>query len=352
MNSKINGQQRHNPFVSVVIPALNCADDVEGCVKSLRSQDYPEDRYEIIIVDNGSTDATLDILSRVGVRYFVRRERSRSKALNTGIANARGEIICTTDISCRPEANWIRTIVESFRDPSVGCVAGEIKLLKTSDNAVIRFQERTNYMSGMLALSRRQPPALPFADGANASFRKQLFDEIGPFEESFIKSADVEICYRMLFLSNYRMVFNRDAITWEPGEPTLKALLHQRFRMGIGANLLRKKYPALYRLNRKRLGIRQAYWLLLSLLGSIHALISANIQALRSKDLAALETAVDINVRSLMNVAQIVGRSYGRWYLLFKNIHPIPVDDGPIEKFISTAGNLPNRIIVWDSAAD
>ena len=167
--------------------------------------------------------------------------------MNTGVKAARGEIILTTDLSCRAVENWISTVVETFSDhPKAGCVAGDIKLLRMTEGVVIDFQECNNYMSPMLALKRTTLPFMPFADGANASFRKCVFDEIGGFEESFLKAADVEICYRMFVLTDYTLVFNRSAIMWEPGEPSLRALLHQRFRMGIGWNLLQMKYPVLF----------------------------------------------------------------------------------------------------------
>jgi len=345
----MNEKQQHIPFVSIIIPTLNCAGDIEGCVKSLRNQDYPEDRFEIIIVDNGSTDSTMDIVPLTGVRYFVRNERGRSKALNTGVENAVGEIICTTDISCRAEPDWISTVVKSFNDSSVGCVAGEIKLLNVSTNAVIGFQERSDYMSPMLALNRTQLPYLPFADGANASFRRQLFKEIGLFEESFIKGADAEICYRMFILTNYKLVFNQDAIVWEPGEPTLRALLKQRFRMGIGGNLIRMKYPSLFRASKTPTSPRKAYWSLRHALKRFRSLVWANINALTSRNLTP---ATDMNIRFLMDVTQKMGSTWGRWYLSYKSIHPIPIDSKMMDNFISTGENLTGRVMKYNSPAD
>jgi len=328
----MNERNQYIPFVSIIIPTLNCASHLQGCVQSLRNQDYPEDRFEIIIVDNGSTDATMDILPQTGVRYFVRSERSRAKALNTGIVNAMGEIICTTDISCRAEPDWISTIVKSFKDFSVGCVAGEIKLLKEHDNTAIGFQERSNYMSPMLALKRTRLPYMPFADGANASFRKQLFEKIGLFEESFIKGADVEICYRMFILTDYKLVFNQDAIVWEPGEPTLRALLKQRFRMGIGGNLMRMKYPALFEVAKSGSVTRKAYWSTLHSLKRLGSLIQANTHAAFSRENTA---AADMNIRFLMDISQRLGRAWGHWYLKYKHIKPVPINHKALEDFIS-----------------
>src|SRR4030042_2980011 len=164
------------PFVSIIVPALNCAEDVQGFSDSMRQQDYPADRLEIIVVDNGSTDDTFERARTVGMIALQRKEKGRARALNTGIEAARGELILTTDLSCRAEPYWIRAVVETFAaHPEAGCVAGEIKLLRATDGAVIDFQERSNYMSPLLALNRTHLPFMPFADGANAPFRKRAY---------------------------------------------------------------------------------------------------------------------------------------------------------------------------------
>jgi cellulose synthase/poly-beta-1,6-N-acetylglucosamine synthase-like glycosyltransferase len=325
------------PFVSVVVPALNCADEVNGFVASMRAQSYPQDRFEIIVADNGSSDDTVARLRANGIRYAVRHERGRSRALNAGLQVARGEIICTTDMSCRAEADWIRAIVECFADPSVGCVAGEIHLLPTHSGLAMRFQARSNYMSPMHAASRATLPFLPFADGANASFRRALLDAIGPFDETFIKAADVEICYRMFVVTNYRLVFCRKAAVAEPGEPTLAALLKQRFRIGIGSNLLEGRFPDFYRRASSGNALKQTYW---SLARAARQLAQAAARLPRRDDLE------DATVRTLMSWAQSIGRHYGRWYLKRRNIHPAPVDSGKVRDFIANIRALKERVVV------
>ena len=345
----MNEIQPHIPFVSIIVPTLNSASDIEGCINSLKNQNYPKKYFEIIIVDNGSTDGTMDILPLTGVRCFMRKERGRSKALNTGIENAKGEIICTTDISCRAEPDWISTVVKCFADASNGCVAGEIKLLKTFSNPVLDFQERSNYMSPMLALERTQIPYMPFADGANASFRKQLFDEIGYFEESFIKGADVEICYRMFILTKYKLAFSKDAVVWEPGEPTLRALLKQRFRMGIGKNLLAMKYPALYRKGQTPSGVRKVYWSLHHLLKRLRSLFLANINVSQSRNQKSVS---DMNIRFLMNVVQKLGNTWGFYYLRYNDIHPKPVEMIMVDDFLANSEKVSERIVEYSACRD
>jgi len=331
------------PFVSVVIPALNCASEVADCVTALGQQDYPADCFEIFIVDNGSTDDTLERIRASGAQALMRTERGRSRALNEGLKHARGEIICTTDISCRPEPGWISAIVESFRDPAVGCVAGEIKMLPSPDNAAIRFQERSGYMSPMSALQRQQLPFMPFADGANASFRRSVFDQIGFFEESFIKGADVEICYRMFLMTPYKILFNYNAIVWEPGEPNLKALLKQRFRIGIGWNLMRMKYPQLYESKREPLNPRQVYWSMCQKASNAYGLIADNLKMLFGAGRSAAE---DRNIQLLMRLAQVYGRWYGRRHLVARGIRPEPVDAVRLAGFIADNQRLEDRVVV------
>jgi cellulose synthase/poly-beta-1,6-N-acetylglucosamine synthase-like glycosyltransferase len=327
------------PFVSVVAPALNCAEDVHGFAEAMRQQDYPADRFEMIVVDNGSSDNTLERARAAGMIALQRKEKGRARALNTGVKAARGEIILTTDLSCRAVPHWIRAVVETFSNhPKAGCVAGEIKLLRKTGGTVIDFQDRNDYMSPMLALNRTNLPFMPFADGANASFRKCVFDEIGGFEESFLKAADVEMCYRMFVLTEYSLVFNRSAIMWEPGEPSLRALLHQRFRMGIGWNLLQMKYPALYKIEKLSFNPRRIWWKMRGSINNIICLISLNLGLLFGRH---HEAAIDANIRQLMSWFQWYGRHYGRWWLDRRGIRPEPVDiekNGRISVIENSAG--------------
>lgn len=334
------------PFVSVVVPALNCVDDVYEFSRAIGNQDYPRSRYEVIVVDNGSNDGTYERLQEVGVTAVRRGEKGRARALNAGIANASGQLILTTDLSCSPEADWISAVVRTFAAyPDAGCVAGEIKLRQTHDNVATEFQKRNNYMSPLLALSRKKLPAMPFADGANASFRRELFDELGGFEESFTKAADVEICYRMFILTKYSLVFNANAIVCEPGEPDLAALLKQRFKMGIGRNLLAMKYPDLYMENVPRHRLKRVYWWLLDSMTDIWDLLKKNLGVFfRDKK----DAAIDANIRFVMRLVQSFGRYYGRIWLTWKKISPDPVERSAVREFIERKAEMDERVLLVD----
>lgn len=327
------------PSVSVVIPALNCAHEVDACIAALKAQDYPPSKVEIIVADNGSTDGTLDRLADLDVRTVLMPERGRSRALNAGLRVSEGELILTTDMGCVARPDWIRNIVACFADPEVGCVAGEIQMIPTGDNLAIRYQARNRYMSTLHALGRNKPPYLPFADGANASFRRAVFDAIGDFNESFYKAADVEICYRLLILTHFKIVFCPDCLVDEAGEPSLKALLRQRYRIGMGMHLLRARFPEFFTSTARVPTLKERYWWIREKLAGFGQFSIALIE--RDRDL--LE---DIVVGYLMRLAQQFGYRKGAAYQQCQMLQPVPLNTKDLEIFLSTIGSLDKRALL------
>jgi cellulose synthase/poly-beta-1,6-N-acetylglucosamine synthase-like glycosyltransferase len=327
------------PFVSIVIPALNCAHEVDACIAGLRAQDYPADRFEIVVADNGSTDGTPEKLEKLGVKVVSQPQRGRSRALNAGLAAARGEIILTTDMSCVARPDWIGKVVACFADPDVGCVAGEIGMIPSGDNLALRYQARNGYMSPLHALSRRRLPFLPFADGANASFRRAVFDAIGGFEDSFFKAADVEICYRLLVLTDWKIAFCPDCVVEETGEPDLRALLRQRYRMGMGTHLLRARFPQFYETAGADRSLRQRYWSARESLANVARLGAATFRL----DRAVLEDAL---VGYLMTKAQRWGYRRGADHLRRQAQQPSPLDAARLRQFMARMDRLDERVVL------
>jgi len=106
--------------VSVVIPTYNSERTLAGCLASIQDQDYPKDKIELIIVDGGSYDSTLDIASRFGVRILPNPLRSGEAGKAVGVAAARHEIIAFIDSdNILPSQNWLRTMVKPFDDQQI-----------------------------------------------------------------------------------------------------------------------------------------------------------------------------------------------------------------------------------------
>lgn len=118
------------PFVSVIIPVLNRRGVIGACLDALGRQTYPRDRYEVIVVDNGSTDGTIAEIERYPtVRLLKEPRRSSYAARNRGIAGATGETIAFTDSDCLPDPAWITEGVSCLEsDPRLGLVAGRVAL--------------------------------------------------------------------------------------------------------------------------------------------------------------------------------------------------------------------------------
>ena len=114
-------------FISVVIPAYNEERCLGRCLQALRTQSYPVSRFEIIVVDNGSTDATADIARRLGARVVSEPRKGVARARQTGFEAARSEIIASTDADTTVPAFWLARIAAHFEaDPDLGAVYGPV----------------------------------------------------------------------------------------------------------------------------------------------------------------------------------------------------------------------------------
>ena len=128
-----NGTNRVEYNVSIIVAARNEEKNIENCLKALINQNYPADKFEIIIVDDRSTDATATIVGKfqsaysninlIQVEEFKNDIAPKKHALSTGISHAQGEILLFTDADCIPGPNWIKSII-SYYEPDVGLVAG------------------------------------------------------------------------------------------------------------------------------------------------------------------------------------------------------------------------------------
>jgi glycosyltransferase involved in cell wall biosynthesis len=165
--------------VSVIVPFYNSGKYIERCVEALLDQTIPKERYEIILVNNNSTDSSADILRRFPyIKLIAERQRGSYSARNSGLKKARGEIIAFTDSDCVPAANWLREIESSMVNPDVGIVigscqfAGESILLSMLEDYE---NEKNKYVltSGINKLY--------YGHTRNMAVRKRLFDELGPF---------------------------------------------------------------------------------------------------------------------------------------------------------------------------
>ena len=200
-------------FISVIIPTYNRSALLAESLKSLIKQNFPSEQYEILVVDNNSTDNTREVTesfasnSPVSVRYNFEKEQGLSIARNTGIRNAKGEIIAFVDDDIHADENWLSAIAKAYEDPSVGCAGGPIRPIwlgqKPSwlDKMWEPYLTINEFEAARVAGEYRWPET-PW--GANISFRKNVFDRVGMFPEnlgrvgvSLLSNEEVNICKKI-----------------------------------------------------------------------------------------------------------------------------------------------------------
>ena len=180
--------------VSIVIPTFNGASRIARTLEALRSQSF-EGEMEIIVVDDGSRDATAAVVrSFDGVRLLSQPNRGPAAARNHGARAARGEILLFTDDDCIPQPDWIQRMLEPFRRP--GVVAAKGAYLTRQKELVARFVQ-AEYEDKLARMAKHE--FIDFIDTYSAAFRRDVFLKYDGYDTSFPTACaeDVELSYRM-----------------------------------------------------------------------------------------------------------------------------------------------------------
>ena len=227
------------PKVSVVVACYNGERTLAACLDSLQRLNYPD--YEVIVVDDGSADATPQLaFSRPAVRYF-RHEKNLglSVARNTGIAAATGDIIAFTDSDCRADEDWLYYLVSDLLDGGFAGIGGP-NLLPPDDSAVAAAVMASPGGPAHVMLSDRQAEHVP---GCNMAFFKWALEQIGGFDPVFrIAGDDVDVCWR-LQQAGYQLGFSPAALVWHYRRSTVGEYLRQQHGYGEAEALLVRKHP-------------------------------------------------------------------------------------------------------------
>ncbi len=224
---------------SVIIPAYNSERTLPFCLAALENQTHPRDHYEIIVVDDGSTDGTSEIAKNFGIHYIFQENRGPATARNLGATAATATIILFTDSDCVPYPDWIEKMTAPFFDSQVAAVKGAYRTRQTAliaRFAQMEFEDRYD----LLSKSRY----IDMVDTYSAAFRKEVFLEMGGFDTHFPKAnnEDTELSYR-LAAHGYRMVFSPDAVVFHTHPATLSRYLKIKFWRGYWRMIVYHRYP-------------------------------------------------------------------------------------------------------------
>jgi glycosyltransferase involved in cell wall biosynthesis len=263
------------PRVSVVVCAYNAERTMDACLESLRTLNYPD--YEVIVVNDGSTDRTLEISERHRAVYdadpggprmviISQENKGLSVARNVGAHAATGEIIAYTDSDCVPDPDWLAFLVYKFVRSGFVAVGGP------------NFPPpEPHLVPAAVAVSPGGPTHVLLNDevaehipGCNMAFTKKALEDIGGFEPVFAAAGDdVDLCWR-LQNRGYAIGFSPAATVWHYRRNTVKAYLKQQMGYGKAEALLYFKHP--YRFNL----LGQSRWL-----GRIYGELTAGVLSRR-----------------------------------------------------------------------
>lgn len=228
------------PEYSVVVPAYQAADVIGICVRALHAQTVSRERYEIIVVDDGSTDETKAAAHEAGADQVLSRPHlGPAAARNAGIEASRGKIVLFTDADCEPSPEWIEHMTTPFTDPLVMGAKGAYWMRQRTLIARLTQLEFEIRYERMARLSHTD-----FVDGYAAAYRRDLLARAGGFDPTYpVPSAeDVDLSFR-LARQGHRLVFVPQARVWHRHPVSLRDYLIRKGLYGFWRALLYLRYP-------------------------------------------------------------------------------------------------------------
>ncbi|MBW2284858.1 MAG: glycosyltransferase [Deltaproteobacteria bacterium] len=228
------------PHVSLLIPTCNRCKTLQKALVSLADMDYPSDWFEVVVIDDGSTDGTgkMIALMRREVPFalvYSRQERlGIPAARNAGIRLSRGRILVFTDDDCRFQSDWLTRLSRHFDTPNLGAVG--VPDRNPPDGPF--FSQCVDYAVNSLAGSGgvRQKAGARLARylprGFGMAIPRPVIEAVGGFDETLAAGEDIELSYRVR-KGGYLVSFDPDAFVWHERRGTPRSFIRQMFTRGF-----------------------------------------------------------------------------------------------------------------------
>lgn len=228
------------PMISVVVCSYNGEATIAQSIEFIQRMDYPN--FEVIVIDDGSTDSTARIAEQFEVRLVSTPNRGLSNARNTGWEMANGEIVAYCDDDAYPDVHWLRYVAIGFRAESVGAVGGP-NLPPQGDGLIADCVAASPGSPMEVLISDTRAEHIP---GCNMSIRRSLLEKLGGFDAQFRSAGDdVDMCWRIL-QSGHEIGFHAGAMNWHHRRNTVSSYLSQQKGYGRAEALLAQKWPEKY----------------------------------------------------------------------------------------------------------
>lgn len=225
--------------VSVVVPAYNAAATIGEMLNALQRQSDPPANLEIIVVDNGSTDQTADIVRTTeGVTLLREDKRGPSAARNRGLRHACGEIVVHLDADTLPTRTWLRNIVAPFANPQVVLAAGRTLIFRPA-TAVERYIAAAGLYETDRAISRLP---FPFVPSLNMAVRRSAALAVGGWAEELTTAEDVDFSHRLLKAYPSDIAYASNAVLFHRVRSTPQELVTLAQTYGQGVARMYRRY--------------------------------------------------------------------------------------------------------------
>lgn len=227
-----------SPLVSIIIPTYNSIHTLKYTLQSCLNQDYPENKLEIIVVDDGSTDGTRKVVLEFPVKYIHQNNRGPASARNRGWMAAQGEIVCFTDSDCIPHRMWVQTLMKGFTNDDIGAVAGSYGIANNNIILANCIHEEIMERHG------RMPNEVCAFGSYNVAIKRDILKKIGGFNENYriASGEDNDLSYRIL-KAGYKICFARYALVAHYHPERLFKYLKEQFRHGYWRMKLYRAHP-------------------------------------------------------------------------------------------------------------
>lgn len=228
------------PRISVVVCSFNGERTIRGCCEALTRLDYPD--YEVLVVDDGSTDRTAEIARGFGFHVISTENRGLSSARNTGMRAATGEIIAYTDDDAPPDPHWLTFLAWGFLTTDHAAIGGP-NIAPPGDGLVADCVAHAPGGPVHVLLSDTLAEHVP---GCNMAVRRQCLEAIGGFDPRYRTAGDdVDVCWRLQELG-WSIGFSPGAMVWHHRRNSVRAYWKQQQGYGRAEALLEQKWPGKY----------------------------------------------------------------------------------------------------------
>ena len=233
-------QDQPSPRISVVVCTYNGARVIRDCLEGLRKLEYPN--FEVIVVNDGSNDATAAVLSEYDYRVIATDNRGLGSARNTGMEAATGEIVAYLDDDAYPDPHWLTYLAATFRSTRHAAVGGP-NIAPPGDGWIAESIANAPGNPAHVLVSDREAEHIP---GCNMAVRKASLQAVGGFDPQFrVAGDDVDLCWRLRERGE-TLGFSPAAMVWHHRRNSVRAFWKQQVGYGRSEALLERKWPEKY----------------------------------------------------------------------------------------------------------